>query len=79
MEFVSDFVFVWFWLCQLRDFNIFVETHCIRLETAARKEKCRHNRETHAMRLYINSENSEIQKKVQQIVKWLKRFRHLTA
>nr|CAJ71482.1 unknown protein [Candidatus Kuenenia stuttgartiensis] len=25
------FLFVWFWLCQFRNFNIFVETHCMRL------------------------------------------------
>ena len=29
---------VWFWLYQRRNFNIFVETHCMRLEAAVRKE-----------------------------------------
>ncbi|MCR4293362.1 MAG: hypothetical protein NUV76_10850 [Candidatus Kuenenia sp.] len=60
MEFVSYFVLrifylvlVWFWLCRLGKFNIFVETHCMRLETAVRKENV-DTTETHAMRLYIN-------------------------
>ncbi len=38
-------------------FNVNVETHCMRLETAARIERVDKIQETHAMRLYINIDN----------------------
>ena len=38
-------------------FVVFVETHCMRLETATRIERVDKIQETHAMRLYINIDN----------------------